>query len=503
MVSLQAALAALALSGVGQTVLLDFYSDTCGPCQAMNPTVQSLIDAGYPVQRVNVAQNGELAAKLGVTRWPCFVMIVNGRVVDREVGMTSRERLEQMCKAGVSTAPPSRPRRLFARDNTPSPPQPNPPLVSLPPVASTQPPADLKQPRSNDPWNPSVPPQPIPSQPIPASPGTFAVSDAALLAASVRLRIEDPDGRSCGSGTIIDGRNGEALVLTCGHIFRDSNGKGRITVELFGGGTTEPTQVEGRLISYNLEQDVGLVAIHAPGPVAVARLAPPDYQIGRNMPVASVGCNNGDPPTVRHSQVTSLDRFQGPPNVEVAGQPEQGRSGGGLFSAEGYVIGVCNNADPTDREGIFAAPASIYAELDRAQLAFAYKSPSGSLETTAPAMLPVSSPAAGAMSGSTDLAALGPPSSGGSMATLPAHERAFLEEIRRYEKEGADIVCIVHPRGKPNAKSEVLMLDHASPGCVRQLSADARRQDRRYETSLELPKPRKVILEWTKPPVAP
>ena len=56
MVTLQVAFAAMALSGVGQTVLLDFYSDSCGPCREMNPTVQALINAGYPVQRVNVDQ---------------------------------------------------------------------------------------------------------------------------------------------------------------------------------------------------------------------------------------------------------------------------------------------------------------------------------------------------------------------------------------------------------------------------------------------------------------
>ena len=96
----------------------------------------------------------------------------------------------------------------------------------------------------------------------------------------------------------------------------------------------------------------------------------------RRPPVASVGCNNGGPPTVLHSQVTSLDKFQGPPNVEVAGQPVEGRSGGGLFSSEGYVIGVCNAADPSDKEGLFAALASIYAELDQDKLAFVYKSSS-------------------------------------------------------------------------------------------------------------------------------
>ncbi len=61
MVSLQAAIAAIALSGVGQTVLLDFYTDWCGPCRAMNPTVQALAKAGYPVQRINKDRN---------PRWP-------------------------------------------------------------------------------------------------------------------------------------------------------------------------------------------------------------------------------------------------------------------------------------------------------------------------------------------------------------------------------------------------------------------------------------------------
>ena len=33
MVSLSAAIAAIALSGVGQTVMLDFYGDYCPPCK--------------------------------------------------------------------------------------------------------------------------------------------------------------------------------------------------------------------------------------------------------------------------------------------------------------------------------------------------------------------------------------------------------------------------------------------------------------------------------------
>ena len=414
-----------------------------------------------------------LAAKYGVQRIPCFVMVVNGREVDRAVGLTSQRRLEQMCKAGVSAASASRSAPTACPKQPPSPPQPIPPLASLPPSSSPSPDARTSPGIRRFLLNLTSPPL------KPA-----AVSDAALLAASVRLRIEDPDGRSCGSGTIIDSRGDEALVLTCGHIFRDSQGKGRITVDLFAAGSSEPQQVEGRLVSYDLTRDVGLVAIRTPGPVAAARLAPPDYRVTPGMPVASVGCNNGDPPTVRHSQINSLDKFQGPPNIQVAGQPVEGRSGGGLFSSEGYVIGVCNAADPSDHEGLFAAPGSIYAELDRARLAFVYKSPSGESATTAPAAAsPVPSVDARtgarfdrsglaesfAVRGAVVVSRHRRPS---RSPILAPHEQAALDEIRRREKEGAEVVIIVRPRGNPDAKSDVFVVDHASQGFVRQLSAE-------------------------------
>ena len=44
--------------------------------------------------------------------------------------------------------------------------------------------------------------------------------------ATVRLRVEDPEGISYATGTVIHCHQGEWLVLTCGHVFRDANGKG-------------------------------------------------------------------------------------------------------------------------------------------------------------------------------------------------------------------------------------------------------------------------------------
>ncbi len=335
-------------------------------------------------------------------------------------------------------------------------------------------------------------------------------SDAALLAASVRLRIEDSDGFSCGSGTIIDARDGEALVLTCGHIFRDSKGKGRIEVDLFDSG--RPRQVQGRLISYDLTRDVGIVAIRPEGPVTTARLAPPDYRVQAGLPVVSVGCNDGRNPTPRHSRVNSLDKFQGPPNIQVAGQPVEGRSGGGLFSSDGYLIGVCNAAVPNDNngpyngvgpndgEGLFAAPATIRAELDSAKLSFIYRSP---------AVTPTGATGRGAESRPMALAAAPPPMPERMPGTerlpplaatpnrMSPQEQAALDEIRRNLKDGAEVICVIRPRNNPTAKSQVIMLDRASPEFLERLAAERRLQDGCRETSLETPRPRKKLLEWS------
>ena len=118
MVSLHAAFAAMLLSATNQTVLLDFYADWCGPCKAMEQTVQSLELKGYPVQKVNIDKDRELAAKFGVRSVPCYVMLVNGQEVDRVMGGTTFSRLERMCKMTSPSALQNRPPSQLAQQNT-------------------------------------------------------------------------------------------------------------------------------------------------------------------------------------------------------------------------------------------------------------------------------------------------------------------------------------------------------------------------------------------------
>ena len=64
------------------------------------------------------------------------------------------------------------------------------------------------------------------SEPMPS----ISLADAVERArsATVRLRVHDGHGYGAGTGTIIDTHGEEALVLTCGHLFRETQGKGKI-----------------------------------------------------------------------------------------------------------------------------------------------------------------------------------------------------------------------------------------------------------------------------------
>jgi len=75
---------------------------------------------------------------------------------------------------------------------------------------------------------------------------------------------------------------------------------------------------------------------------------------------------------VNHPYHSKLNRYQGPANIEIAGAPVQGRSGGGLFDRKGRLIGVCIAADTELDEGLFLGPESFYSELEKQGLGYLF-----------------------------------------------------------------------------------------------------------------------------------
>ena len=180
------------------------------------------------------------------------------------------------------------------------------------------------------------------------------------LKASVRLRVRNQTGENFSSGTIVDVKNGHALIVSCGHIFRGTQKSDSIEADVFerdeNGNVVGTKTVQGKLLDYNLEGDVSFMSIPVPSgiDISVAPIAPAETALKEGDVVQSVGCGGGANPTLQTIRVTRLNRYLGPDNVECTGVPVQGRSGGGLFNEEGYVVGVCNAADPRDQRGMYA-----------------------------------------------------------------------------------------------------------------------------------------------------
>ena len=109
------------------------------------------------------------------------------------------------------------------------------------------------------------------------------------------------------------------MILTCGHIFRDSVGEGTIEVDLFGDPSAD--RLAGQMVSYDLDRDLALVSVFTEAilkPVKIGSVGRP-RDVGEG--VATIGCDGGRDPTMHVSRVTSVDKYLGPANVQVAGQP--------------------------------------------------------------------------------------------------------------------------------------------------------------------------------------
>ena len=72
---------------------VDFFATWCGPCQMLSPVVEEVARQVKDVKigKINVDEEQELAMQFRVMSIPTLAYIKNGTVVEKSVGLKSKE----------------------------------------------------------------------------------------------------------------------------------------------------------------------------------------------------------------------------------------------------------------------------------------------------------------------------------------------------------------------------------------------------------------------------
>lgn len=82
-------------------VVIDFWAEWCGPCRMIGPIIEELANE-YADQAIigkcDVDSNDEIASQFAVRNIPTVIYLKDGKLVDKQVGATTKAALADKLK---------------------------------------------------------------------------------------------------------------------------------------------------------------------------------------------------------------------------------------------------------------------------------------------------------------------------------------------------------------------------------------------------------------------
>ena len=76
-------------------VLVDFWASWCGPCRMMSPVIDQIGEEREDIKvgKINVDEQPELASQFQVMTIPTLVVFSEGEVVNKAIGVMSKQKV--------------------------------------------------------------------------------------------------------------------------------------------------------------------------------------------------------------------------------------------------------------------------------------------------------------------------------------------------------------------------------------------------------------------------
>ena len=85
-------------------VLVDFWATWCGPCKMVSPVIDSLADeyeGKTSICKLNVDESPKIAEQYKIMSIPTVLIMKNGEIVDKAVGVRTREEYQNMIEKAL------------------------------------------------------------------------------------------------------------------------------------------------------------------------------------------------------------------------------------------------------------------------------------------------------------------------------------------------------------------------------------------------------------------